>query len=565
MAEDNKELEKLNKSVNSIMKHLGAQGSPAQAKKEADQKSKTAQQDADNAQKDKDLLDDKEKGEKESRKLFAGTMRMGAHIWQNLSTHIFSKMNEIFGAVVGHVKEVLGPIVAVYDAAKATLSSAFDFVKGTILSFGEKPSKAEKKTHGFLKTISDFAKKSIAQMKGEFAAGLGDKDKKKSGWMTMALIVIGAIIGGIVSAILKPFVLLGKAVKAITGLFMKIPKVSKAVGKVGKFFKSIGDTFAKVFGRVGKFFGSITAAFAKLPGVGKIGSALKKVGGFFKKVGKILMWIIGKIPGIKPLLLGLKLGFKFLGWPIAILFAIIDFIRGFIKEFGTSGSIIESIKEGLRTAIMGFIELPIKLIGWMIDKVLGWFGVEGADSANKILDFINKAFDFIFGIVEWYWTTLIGIFKMVFGGIWDLMKPFIEKVWPEIKGYVTFIFDGLKWIWSKLWGIVKIVLKRFGFDMGGEEGDTPTPDQPSKTKRLTQAERDEAFRKGQEEIDRRIAKDKADKAAADAAAKAAKETGKAVVMGMAGAGGGAGVEIPQIPDEVDNWGITSKNYDMEMF
>jgi hypothetical protein len=540
MAEE--EIKKLNKSVESIMKHIGAQGSPAQAKKEADQKSKTAQQEADNVKKEEDLLDDKEKGDKESRKLFAGTMRAGSFIWQNLSTHVFSKMNEIFGAVVSHVREVLGPVTAVYDAAKAALNSAFAFIKGTIFSFKDKPTAAEKKTHGFLKTISLFAQKSIDQMKGEFVAGLGGKDKKKPGWMTILLLTIGAIIGGIVAAILKPFVLLGMAVKKVVSLFHKIPKFTQTLIKIGHFFRRI------------------SIAIEKLPGVGKIITAFGKIGGFFKTIGKFIFSLITKIPGVKTLLLGFKVGFKFLGWPIAVLFGIIDFVRGFIKEYGTSGSIIESIGVGLKTAIMGFIELPVKIIGWMIDKVLGWFGVEGADSAKKMLGWIGDSFDFVFGIIKWYWTTLIGIFKMVFGGLYDLIKPFADKVWPEIKKWATLMFTVLETIWSFLGGIAKTILERFGIEFGD---DKKVPDSPAKRKRLTEAERASQLEKIREEQRAILAKEKADKERADALAKAAKEGSKAVVMAAGGAGGGGG-EVPQIPDEVDNWGITSKNYDMEM-
>jgi hypothetical protein len=542
MAEE-QEIKKLNKSVESIMKHIGAQGSPAQAKKEADQKSKTADQEAENAKKGKELLDDEEKGEKESRKEFTGTMRAGAFIWQNLSTHIFSKMNDIFGAVVGHVKEVLGPVVAVYDAAKSILSSAFEFVKGTILSFKEKPTAAEKETHGLLGKLVGFGEKWWADKKGEFAAALG-KDKMPKGKLAMALLIIGAIIGGIVSAILKPFVLLGKAVKAITGLFMKLPGVAKAVRRIGEFFKSIGSFFAK------------------LPGIGKLMSGAGKVGKFLKTIGKFFAWLFKLIPGAKTLLMGLRVGFKVLGWPIAVLFGIIDFIKGFIKEYGESGSIIDSIGAGLKSALMGFIEIPIKMIGWVIDKILSWFGVEGADSANKILDFIGKWFDFSFGVIKTIFEVLWNIVSAVFIGLWNVIGPFVEKHWPMIKELLSLIFDGIKFIFGGLWDKVKGIWDWWS----DEDEDKPVPNTPNRPKQLTEAQRAAQLEEIRVEQRAILAKEKADKAAADALTKAAKEGGKAVVMGMAGGGaGGAGGEIPQIPDEVDNWGITSKNYDMEMF
>ena len=49
------------------------------------------------------------------------------------------------------------------------------------------------------------------------------------------------------------------------------------------------------------------------------------------------------------------------------------------------------------------------------------------------------------------------------------------------------------------------------------------------------------------------------------ATEAAGATTAAAMGGQGCQGGqGGGGDIPQIPEEVDNWGVTTKNYDMEM-
>ena len=85
----------------------------------------------------------------------------------------------------------------------------------------------------------------------------------------------------------------------------------------------------------------------------------------FAKVAKMFTKI-GNIPFIGKLFKSLKFGFKILGWPITLLLSVIDFI----KEFKNSEGILwEKIKGGLWGALEGFIELPVKFIGWVVEKI----------------------------------------------------------------------------------------------------------------------------------------------------------------------------------------------------
>jgi hypothetical protein len=69
--------------------------------------------------------------------------------------------------------------------------------------------------------------------------------------------------------------------------------------------------------------------------------------------------------------------------------SVIDFIKGYS---GTEGAMFDKVKEGLWKALEGFIELPVKFVGWLAESVLGWFGVEVKDVSGKMMAVIKNGF-----------------------------------------------------------------------------------------------------------------------------------------------------------------------------
>lgn len=538
MATEDQHLYNISSSMDKIVRHMSAMGSPAQIKKQQEQRAETVEQDAKNVKDESDLIEDQEDNAKESRVLFAGTMRAGVHIWQNLSTNIFSKMKDVFGGLMGQVREALGPVAAFYDAAKQSFMGMFDMVKGVFMSFKATPT--EKKQLGFLGTIANFAKMSMKQMKGEFLQTIGEEKKKGGKWAAI-MFILGAVIGGIIAALLKPFNLLGSVIKMISTRLLKIP------------------FFGKAFERLGKFFRSIKAFVKNIPKMGKMGAGLGKVWKFFKAIGGFVKSFLSKIPGLTSLFKGLKFGFKFLGWPIAIIFGIIDFIRGFVKEYGESGSVIESIKAGLTTAIIGFIELPVKMIGWLIDKVLSFVtGGEVKGSADKIMGYIKWLVGMYFKWVEFYVFTPLKLIGSLFKWLWDLVGPWMSRQLPKLKAMAELFFTAISGLWEWIGEIGRVILERFGINVGGPE----VPNSPQKQAEIAEAERRAKLKQLDEEArkEKRLELERKNREEWQKKQEAAQ---KALLMSntLEKSGGG---DFPQIPDEVDNWGITSKNYDMEM-
>lgn len=167
----------------------------------------------------------------------------------------------------------------------------------------------------------------------------------------------------------------------------------------------------------------------------------------FAKISKMFS-VIDDIPFIGKLFKAVKFGFKWLGWPLTILLSVIDFIRGYSE---TEGSTWEKIKGGLWKAIEGFIVLPVTFMGWVIETIAGWFGVELDNVGKDIMDFIKAMFNLVIfgweqlGTLIWQeilvnipkWTMkLIGILGDIVTWFYDFFVDFWNETIEWIKSVV---------------------------------------------------------------------------------------------------------------------------------
>lgn len=570
MAQQDTNLPEINKGIQQIVKLLSVGASPADAKKIAEMESETAKQEKDNVEKKKtegakeskywsdniktwtQLGKFMTKGTKawfskqmEANTKLGSTLRMGANIWKNLNEHVIQSLRNAFGAITGHVKEVLGPVADAFGAVKDALGGVFKFFKGTIMGIGAKVKPEDKFRNKMLQKMLKYLKPKVD--KGAFVESL-KKEKKPKG-LAKFLLLLGVVLAAALGAYLRKFLLpfeiagkvigkpfikffgwLGKIGKMIGGLFSKIPGV-------GKFFKSIG----KLFGWIGKLFAPVVKIVKQV--IGWVGKLAPAAGGL-AKLGRAFMY-----------------GFKILGWPLTILIGIYDFIMGFID---TEGTLLDKIKGGFQAALMGFIEMPIRFISWLIEKVAGFFGIEITGLADGILGWISGMFDKLLDLV----LNLPLIAFLV--GFFSTEGTFMEKLKGGfnnmVKGLITLFATIWNWIVDlayKLlpdWIANKIGLKKM--EVPGQSVSTggSTSDEESKNKEAQSA----AKKKQKDDAEKAaIEQEKIAKAQLEAT-KAAGATTAAAVGGQGGQGGQGGGDIPQIPDEVDNWGVTSKNYDMEM-
>ena len=280
------------------------------------------------------------------------------------------------------------------------------------------------KTQDILSLLNEnFEENQLARTK----AALKDKQPKiKSTPLMMAVMALGVLIGAVVKSLIIPFELLYQ------GLNKLMP--------IGKWLSDLGSSLLKLPGL--KTFGK----------GGKGLEILGKISGFFKELPKRSK-LIGKF--VK----GFMKGFKILGWPLTILLGVIDFIKGFMT---TEGSIIDKIKGGLIGAIKGFIEFPVKVIGWIADKILGLFGVEikgGAGNAmmKGLMWVVSKALD----VILWPFRMLYKGFKMIIDffssskegeegpGILDKLIDASKQALYFITWPYRMLYKGLIWLVGK--------------------------------------------------------------------------------------------------------------------
>jgi len=571
MAQENKDLQEINKGIQQIVKVLSMGASPADMKN-------LAQMEAETAKVEKTNADAKKKGDKESQAYwsdniktwtqlgkfmtkgvktwfdkqmkantkFGMTLRMGANIWKNLNEHVIQNLKNAFGSITSHIKEVLGPVAEVFESLKNVFSGVFKFFKGTIMGIGAKVKPEDKIRNKLLQKMLKYLKPKDLT-KAAFVEGL-DKKKEKKGWVKFLLIlgaILAAMLGAAVRKFLLPFEIAGKFISKPFIVFFKW------LGKIGRMFKSLfgkSKFLTKIFGVIGKLFTWIGKAFNWIKGI----------------VTAVVTWI-GKLApaagGLAKLGRAFMYGFKILGWPLSIIIGIYDFIKGFIS---TEGTLWEKIKGGFKAAIFGFIELPIRFLAWLIEKVMGWFGVSVEGLGDKIMNWLSGFLDLILDLNPFkpifdFFTGFFGtegtFVEKLAGGMGKMINGIVSlfaKIW---NGIVDLAYKLLPdWIVDKI-GMKKMEIPGQGTDTGGSASDADAKNKQAiadaKKKEMENAEK---ARLEQE----RIAK------AQLTATEAAGMTTAAAVGGQGGQGGQGGGDIPQIPDEVDNWGVTSKNYDMEM-
>ena len=283
-------------------------------------------------------------------------------------TQGFDKTTSVIGS---HTSEIMGDALgSLVDDVKNLTSGAMNMVKGgltTVLAFGKSDNpeldEAEEQT-GILKGMLSIFKKKDKEEGLEF-----DKEKG-NGMMVAVLMAVGVAValalGGIVGYITKPFILIGKAFKFMMPVVRWFGGMLKSVWMIVK----------------------------KFPGVGKVSAWIGKLWKTFSK-------ILPKSKYLGMLFKSFARGYSRIAWPITIIMGVIDFIKGWMS---TNGSIVDKLKSGLTQVVTGFLELPVKLFGWIADWVLNLFNikVEGG-VATKIMDGI-----------KWYISALIDTWVNIF-------------------------------------------------------------------------------------------------------------------------------------------------------
>lgn len=285
-------------------------------------------------------------------------------------------------AITRHTTEIVGQeLGSAFEDVKKITGAAFSPFKSAFASLTGRDKdtpKVDKERNNLLQEMVDYFHEQ------EKARGrMFDPKEKKSPWYAI-LIGVGALVGAIAGQILLPFTLLFQAL-------MKIKPIARAIDSIGDFFKNI-IRLAKIrllrSERIVGFFLKVTNWF-------------KKIIGPFRNI-----FVFAERFGFGTLFSAFKTGFKFLAWPLQILLSAIDFIKGFIAAEGT---LLDRIKGGMWGVIEGFVDLPVKLFGWLADWVLRQFGIEIEGGVGpKIMQGLRFIFDLLF---KFYYVTIPNLIK----------------------------------------------------------------------------------------------------------------------------------------------------------
>lgn len=411
--EENRQINFLQKTVNKITSYWAE---VAEAAKEMEK----------NAEKTSDAVVE---GQESSRNIFTNMSSSISGIFKGIGStlgEMRDSFSKAFSTMTGHIREVLGPVAEGFDAMKEVLTSVFDTMKGIW-------------TKLFINT--GIQQKLLGGIFGIFKRGEKREAREK-----------------------------GQVKKKIVGLFGAL---AAAIGlAIGSLFGLVAAPTATLV----KFFGSgIKIVNKVLKGLPIIGKFFTKISAFIKvtkgKLSKILTVLKG-MPILGNFFKGFLKGFKLLGWPLAIIWSVIDFVKAFIAEQGT---IFDKVKAGAKAAFDSLFDLPIRLLGWVVDKIAGLFGIE-IDAGQKIMNFFHWAIDSVIDIVKNLWNnpgqyvsdlyeTVSNVFKGIvnsitnwFGRIKDaisenmsldnIKKIFIEKIFGSITNFFSSIGSFVKKLFS---------------------------------------------------------------------------------------------------------------------
>lgn len=209
-----------------------------------------------------------------------------------------------------------------------------------------------------------------------------------------------------------------------TGRFMKAPNAFvQTIVRIRDWFVSIG----KIFAPIGRLFANIT----------------KGVGSFLAAIGRFLAPVKTLATGMLRLLGKLAL-------PITLIFAVIDGITGFVKEFARTGSVLEGLKGAFTGIVEGFVNTLIDFVGGAISWLLSKLGLDSLagfvdrlteDFTNSVSQVANGVGDFIVGIFQFDGKRVLAGLGDVFQGTLGFFANILAAPIDAAVAFLNDIFE----------------------------------------------------------------------------------------------------------------------------
>jgi hypothetical protein len=330
------------------------------------------------------------------RTMLGATLRLGSSLWKATHDHVIGAIKNVFGKITSQMREVLGELAEVFDVIKDTFKSMFNWLKDSVFGFMAKVPPQDRKRNKLLQKMVDYFRR---QEKREFIK-MG-KATKIDNWLFAGIIMATAfILGAFIRKWLLPFEVVFKALR------------------IGKMFRWVKEFFLK-FGIVGRILAPIIGA----------GGALDNIIQWF---GKLAEWMPLTAKWLGFTFKAFKLGFKLFGWPLTLLLGIIDFLWAFKKS--TGATFTEKFKDGLRGAVMGFIKLPIEILGFIYDQLTGEVG-SGEKWVKEFESFIDPILGYFAGSLT---SESLNPIQRFLDGMEEMGKSLDEVQQKKIQPIIDF-------------------------------------------------------------------------------------------------------------------------------
>jgi hypothetical protein len=451
---------------------------------------------------------------------------------------ITGNLSSLFTSIKGHFLSLFGEESEWFDilaSIKDSIKGFFGwFARGFIMIFRRTPAWAGK----MLKVLESMYSLEIKQAKMDMLGG--DKKKKLGflGILGMALFIAAALVGAWIKARLAGMLLIIKGFK-IDVLWLKFKNWIKGIPKrLRAKFTWIDDiTNSKFFRWIGKAWAT-----------------------FSETMGKFGKWLL-KAPILGKILKGLKFGFKVLGWPLTIILGIVDFILGWRKSLGDWQ---DKLMGGLKNVFHGLLDLPLEILGWAWDKLMGLFGIKSKGTGAKLVKWFDTMMDYLleFGpigiitdIIKGFTSDegFAGVFKRKFEkfqGVFLSIIDFVIDIW---NGFLAWAAEKASWIPGAQGLLEGMALDR--------PINSPKALKQSSLKYYQEHEMRKLGLQGKEADELKDSVEEGTKATKDMGNKTegAMQAITTIAQRESNAGVGS-VETQQIPDELDNYIMNVKNY-----
>jgi hypothetical protein len=466
----------------------------------------------------------------QQRTAMGHTFRFMASTWKATGEKIFGVIKNAFSQLRSQVMEVLGPVGDVLMLVKDFMLAPVKFLGGLIAQWWKLTPPGDKRRNKFLNELVAWER---YKAKKDLLGGAGKK--KGAGlpyWAIGIMVVIGALY------------LLGEEVMS---LVRKLSLLKIGIGRVG----GVRGFFTNIIKFLGKFEVMKKWMKGKVGPLMKSGGTLDKVMGFFSGIGQWFSKLASMSKLFRVVLTALRVGMKIFGWPLQIIISLYDFYKGWGK---TSGDMVDKFIGGMKNVVNEFFGVFADLFGWVIEWVLGLFGVEVTGVGDTIRKFISDFLD----IMYTPFLLIKDFFKEVFSGEGTFKQRLVRglaKVFMGMVGMFNSVIDYMIDMFGWIPGV-----EDFLSNLIQETGDSPvstttTKESNIKNKRDRQRKQDK-----QDQKNRDNKKDKKDLAN--------QNTNNSQSMGYQNTnvqGNQGGGEIRQVPDEVDNMGMITMNFNEELF